>query len=71
MQQQPTFIPQGDPEASTPVPIQSSLELDTYQGDMIDETIKQVTHKLVQTILLSDLAFLSCKSKKSPLQQPN
>ena len=39
-------IPQSDPEAGSPVPIQSSLELDTDQGDMIIQTIQQVTHKL-------------------------
>ena len=42
----PPFIPPGAPEAGSPVHIQSSSELDTDEGDMIDETIRQVTHKL-------------------------
>ena len=34
---------------------QSSFELDTGQGDLIDETIKQVMHKLHQTIVTTDI----------------
>ena len=34
---------------------QSSSELDTYQGDMIDKTIKQVIHKLHQISVTSDI----------------
>ena len=69
----PPFIPQGDLEARSPVPIQSSSELATDQGDMIGETIKQVTQKLGHTILSSKIGIQPSpsKSKKSPFQQPN
>ena len=51
----PPPICQSTPEASSSISTQSSSELDKDQGDMIDKTIKDVTHKLHQTILTSDI----------------
>ena len=48
-------ICQSTPEASSSVSVQSSPELDTDQGKMLDKTIKHVTHKLNQRILTSDI----------------
>ena len=46
---------QSTPEVNSPTSGQFSSELDTDQGDMIDKTIKQVMHKLHQTILTLDI----------------
>ena len=51
----PPSICQSTPEANSPTSAQSSSELDTDQGYMIDETIKQVMHILHQTILTCDI----------------
>ena len=48
-------ICQSTPEANCLTSAQSSSKLDTDQGDMIVKTIKQVRHKLHQTIVTSDI----------------
>ena len=47
--------PSATPEVISLTSAQSSSELDTDQGDMLDKTIKQVTHKLHETILTLDI----------------
>ena len=47
----PPYICQSTLEASSSIAAHTSSELDTGQGEMIDETIKHGTHKLHQTIL--------------------
>ena len=42
------------PASVSPVSPQSSSELDTNHGDMIDETIKHVTQTINQTLMTSD-----------------
>ena len=51
----PSPVYQGTPVASSSIQTQSSSDMDTDQGDMIEEFIKQVTHKLYQTILTPDV----------------
>ena len=53
----PPPIHQSILEAISSISAQSSSELDTAQGDVIDETIKHVTHKLNQTILTPDIGY--------------
>ena len=44
------------PKANSTTLAQSSSKLDTDQGDLIEETIKHMAHKLHQTILTSDIS---------------
>ena len=61
----PPPIHQITPEAISSISAQSSSGLDTDQGDMIDETIKHVTHKLNQTILTSDIGITTSEMTPS------
>ena len=51
----PPPIHQSTQEANSSIQTQSSSDFDTDQGDMINKTIKQVTHKLYQIILAPDV----------------
>ena len=51
----PPPIHQTTLEMDSPTPVQFSSQLDTDQGDMIEETIKQVMHKLLKAIVWKDL----------------
>ena len=55
----PTYLCHSTLEATSSISAQSSPELDTDQGDVIDETIKCVTHKLNQTILTPDIGIIN------------
>ena len=46
---------QSIPEVSSLIQTQSSSDVNPDKGDMIEEIIKQVTHKLYETILTSNL----------------
>ena len=50
----PPPISQSTPTSICSIWPQSSLDLDTDHGDMIDETIKYVTHTINQTLLTSN-----------------
>ena len=50
----PTPLGQSTPASISPVSPQSSLELDTDHGDMIDETIKHMKQTLNQTLIRGD-----------------
>ena len=54
-----------NPEAISLISAHSSSELDIDQGDMIDETIKHVTHKLNQTMLTSDIGITNSETTPS------
>ena len=49
------MLHQSTSEDTSSISAQSSSEIDKGQGDMVDETIKDVTHKLHQTSLTSDM----------------
>ena len=55
----PPSICQSIPETSSSISAQFNSVLDSDQGDMIDEIIKHVTHKLHQTILTSDIGTIN------------
>ena len=53
------------PETSSLIQAQSCSELDMEQGDVVGETIKQVTLKLCQTNLTPDVGITNSESTSS------
>ena len=49
-------ISQNTPASISSILPQSSSDLDTDHGDMIDETMKHVTHTINQTLLTSNVS---------------
>ena len=66
----PPPISQSAPETYCTTSAQSSSELDTGHGNMLDETIKQVTHKLHQTTVTSDIDNFNLDRTSAILNKP-
>ena len=52
----PPLISQNTPTSISSISPQSTSDLDTDHGDMIDKTIKHVTHTINQTLLTSNIS---------------
>ena len=63
----PQPVSQSTQASISSISPQSSSDLDTDHGDMIDETIKQVRHTINQTLLTSNANILAqIKSPTTP-----
>ena len=63
----PPPIRQSTPASISSISTQSSSDLDTDHGDMIDKTIKHVTHTTYQALLTLNISnTTSNKASKTP-----